>query len=114
MPTSNNGIEGVVLDERTVVSITEMTNVCGIGVETVRLMVSEGMLHPHGERPEQWSFTGTEVQRARRALRLQHDLELNLAGAALALELIDEIDRLRSRVRCLEQHLGAVRDADGG
>jgi hypothetical protein len=32
----------------------------------------------------------------RRALRLQHDLELNLPGAALALELLDEIERLRA------------------
>jgi chaperone modulatory protein CbpM len=113
MPTSNNGIEGVVLDERMVVSITEMTSVCGIEVEVVRMMVSEGVLHPRGAAPEQWSFSGAEVQRARRALRLQRDLELNLAGAALALDLLEEIDRLRSRVRCLEQHLGSVRDADG-
>jgi chaperone modulatory protein CbpM len=31
-------------------------------------------------------------------MRLQHDLEINLAGVALALELMDEIDALRERL----------------
>jgi chaperone modulatory protein CbpM len=70
------------------------------------------MLHPRGSAPEHWCFSGIEVWRARRAQRLQQDLELNLAGAALALELLDEVERLRCRVRRLEHQLGGVRDAD--
>ncbi|WP_293469970.1 chaperone modulator CbpM [Polaromonas sp.] len=42
------------------------------------------------------------MQRARVALRLQTDLDVNLAGAALALELLDELDELRARVQRLE------------
>jgi chaperone modulatory protein CbpM len=106
-------LEGVLLDERTVVSLTELTSACGVSREQVRSMVSEGILHPHGSDPEQWRFTGIEVWRTRRAVRLQQDLELNLAGTALALDLLDEVERLRRRVRCLEQHLSSPRDADG-
>jgi chaperone modulatory protein CbpM len=106
------GLEGIVLDERTQLTVAELTRVCGVSVEQVRLMVGEGMLHPAGRDPDQWQFTGVEVWRTRRALRLQHDLELNLAGTALALELLDEIEQLRRRVHCLEQHLGSLRDAE--
>jgi chaperone modulatory protein CbpM len=107
------GIEGMLLDEQTRVSVSELTRVCGVSIEDVRLMVGEGMLQPHdGGSPEKWIFSGVEVRRARRALRLQRDLELNLAGAALALELLDEIDYLRRRVRSLEQYLGGVRDVE--
>jgi chaperone modulatory protein CbpM len=53
-----------------------------------------------------------EVIRVRRAVRLQRDLELNLPGTALALELIDEIEQLRCRVRRLEQQVGGWTDAD--
>ena len=35
------------------------------------------------------------------ASRLQRDLGLNLAGAALALELLEEIDALRARLQAL-------------
>jgi chaperone modulatory protein CbpM len=106
-------IEGVLLDERTVVTLHELTHVCGVSQEQVCSMVREGMLQPRGAEPEQWRFSGVEVRRTRRALRLQRDLELNLAGAALALDLLDEVERLRRRVRCLEQHHGSLRDADG-
>jgi len=39
--------------------------------------------------------------RARRALRLQRDLEIDLTGAALAVELLDEIESLRTRLRAV-------------
>jgi len=111
MAQRQTGIEGVLLDEHTVVSITELTQVCGVDVDQILLMVSEGVLQPtDGAQPEQWHFTGIEVRRARRALRLQRDLELNLSGTALALDLLDEIEQLRRRVRALEHHLGSMRD----
>jgi len=113
MPETISAVEGVILDERTVVTVTELTRVCGLSLEQVQSMVREGMLHPHGAVPEQWCFTGVEVRRTRRALRLQHDLELNLAGVALALDLLDEVEQLRSRVRCLEHQLGRLEDANG-
>jgi chaperone modulatory protein CbpM len=107
MAQRQTSIEGVLLDEHTILSITELTQVCGVDIEQVRLMVGEGMLQPSdGTQPEQWCFTGIEVRRVRRALRLQHDLDLNLPGTALALDLLDEIEQLRRRVRALENHLG--------
>ncbi|KAA6186600.1 MerR family transcriptional regulator [Thiohalocapsa marina] len=113
MAQHETGIEGVLLDEQTRVSITEMTRVCGVSVEQVRLMVGEGLLQPGGGAgPDNWSFSGVEVRRARRALRLQHDLELNLAGAALALELLEEVEQLRRRVRALEQQHGVICEVD--
>ncbi|EIC21023.1 chaperone modulator CbpM [Thiorhodovibrio frisius] len=105
-------IEGTVLDEGTVVTVTELTEVCHLSFAQIEKMVGEGMLQPQGSRPEQWSFTGLEIQRARRALRLQRDLELNLAGAALALDLLEEIEYLRNRVRRLEHHLGRPTDGE--
>jgi chaperone modulatory protein CbpM len=112
MTMTTTSIEGVVLDEHTLIGIGELTQVCGISTDEVRIMVGEGMLHPLGAEPRQWRFTGIEVRRARRALRLRHDLELNLAGTALALDLLDEIERLRERVECLERYLDHPVDAD--
>jgi chaperone modulatory protein CbpM len=36
------------------------------------------------------------------ALRLQRELEVNLAGAALALELLERIDQLNARLRVVD------------
>ncbi|MBK5963276.1 MerR family transcriptional regulator [Thiocystis minor] len=102
-------IEGIVLDEAVTVSLTELTQLCGANGRVIELMVVEGMLRPQGGQPEDWRFSGEEVRRARRAVRLQRDLDLNLAGAALALDLLDELDRLRERLHALERQLGETR-----
>jgi chaperone modulatory protein CbpM len=102
MTTTASDLEGVVLDERVTVTFTELTQLCGSDDEVVRLLVAEGVLHPLGVRPEDWRFSGVEIRRARRALRLQRDLELNLAGTALAIDLLEEVEALRARIQALE------------
>ncbi|MFA6111776.1 MAG: chaperone modulator CbpM [Candidatus Latescibacterota bacterium] len=95
-------LEGLVLDERLTVTVTELTYLCRLDEPMVYLMVSEGVVHPSGSRPEEWRFSGVEILRARRALRLQRDLEINLAGVALALDLLEEVEALRARLHTLE------------
>ncbi len=100
-------IEGVVMDEGFVVTLAELTQLCGSSGRTLQLLVGEGVLRPRaGGAPGEWRFDGVAVQRARRALRLRHDLELNLSGTALALDLLDELEALRERIRALEHQLG--------
>jgi chaperone modulatory protein CbpM len=41
------------------------------------------------------------MRRATVALRLQRDLGINYAGAALVLQLLDDIEALRARIRIL-------------
>jgi chaperone modulatory protein CbpM len=108
MTATASDIEGVVLDERVTVTFAELTQLCGSDGEVVRLLVAEGVLHPLGARPEEWRFSGVEIRRARRATRLQRDLDLNLSGTALALDLLDEVEALRSRIRALEALLAAT------
>jgi chaperone modulatory protein CbpM len=98
-------VEGVVLDEGLTVTLAELTRMCGSNGRTLHLMVTEGLLRPQGTAPQEWRFNGLEIRRARRAVRLRRDLELNLAGTALALDLLDEVEGLRERIRVLERQL---------
>jgi chaperone modulatory protein CbpM len=43
----------------------------------------------------EWRFSGAALRRARIALRLERDLGVNLPGVALALDLLEELQRLR-------------------
>lgn len=54
---------------------------------------------------EQAVFDLEQLDRIKTALRLQRDLEVNLAGAALILDLLDELHDLRTRAEILERHL---------
>lgn len=84
-------------------SFSEVCGRCRLTGEDLQAMVEEGLLHPQGQGPAQWRFSTDELLRAKTALRLQHDLGLNLPGVALALDLLDELQSLRARVRLLEK-----------
>ena len=99
---NTNVLNGIVLDEETVLSLGDLCNACSRHAEWVVELVDEGILQPVGRNPEQWRFPGTSLQRARTAMRLQRDLKINLAGVALALDLLDEIESLRALIYRLE------------
>ena len=91
-------LSGTLLDEQVHLSLTEFCQACSSGTEWVIELVEEGILEPSGEESSRWSFPGNTLSKAQRARRLQHDLDINLAGVALVLDLLDEIETLRSRV----------------
>jgi chaperone modulatory protein CbpM len=92
---------GIILDEQAQLTLAELTRACAVHAELIIEQVDEGVLTPVGSEPLRWRFTGTHMRRARMALRLQHDLGLNLAGAALAVQLLDEVEALRARLRAM-------------
>lgn len=94
--------QGVLLDDDLEISFSELCATCHVHAELVIQLVEVGALEPFGKEQAQWRFSGTAIRRLMRALKLQQDLDINLAGAALALELLDEIDRLHDRLRVLE------------
>jgi len=53
---------------------------------------------------DETTFDLDQLNRIKTALRLQRDLEVNLAGAALILDLLDELHDLRTRSAILEKH----------
>ncbi len=95
-------IIGTVVEEEVTYSFAELCERCEMPPEELIAMVQEGMLEPHGETPEEWVFPGSALRRLRAALLLQRRMEVNLPGVALALDLLDELRRLRAQVEALE------------
>lgn len=92
-------------DETFEMTLIEIADRGAVKTELVIQMVHEGILEPHGDAPQEWRFRGPDLLRLNRALRLLRDLELNLPGAALAVDLLDELDELRARIDSLEKGL---------
>jgi len=92
-------IQGVVVEEEVQLTFTELCRACNAEIDHVMTWVVEGVLTPIGESPQNWLFSGDSLRRARLAQRLSLDLEINPPGVALALDLLDEIAALRSRLR---------------
>src|SRR4051812_19943217 len=94
-------LKGVILEEQVEVTLAEISRSCAVHAECIIELVEEGVLAPHGREPRAWRFDGIQIRRASVALRLQRDLGLNLAGVALALDLLDELNALRTRLNVL-------------
>jgi chaperone modulatory protein CbpM len=90
-----------ILEEQTRLTLADLCRACAVHAERIIELVDAGVLEPQGREPARWIFAGASLHRARKALRLQRDLDIDLAGAALALELMDEIESLRARLRAM-------------
>lgn len=90
---------GELIEDDAIVTLAELCSRCGVTAETIVTLVDEGVLEPHGRTRTQWTFAVTSVHRAWTAIRLQRDLDVNLSGVALALELLDRIEALEARLR---------------
>lgn len=94
-------LSGIILEELTELTLAELCQACAVHSESIVELVDEGVLAPLGREPHRWRFSGIHMRRATVALRLQRDLGVNLAGAALALQLLDEVEALRARLKVL-------------
>jgi chaperone modulatory protein CbpM len=91
-------LTGTVVETDELLSIEELGRLCAADAARIAELVEEGIVATAGGVAPHWRFAGGAVRRARVAVRLQRDLEINLAGVALALDLLDEIDALRRRL----------------
>jgi chaperone modulatory protein CbpM len=96
-------LSGSILEEEPSITLGDLCNACSVRAVQIVAMVDEGVLDPCGRDPRQWRFSGTSLTRVRVALRLQQDLEVNLPGAALILDLLEEIDALHQRMTTLDR-----------
>lgn len=94
-------LSGEVLEEDVELSLAELCHACQAPAERIVELVGEGVVDPRGRDPARWRFRGVSVRRVRCALRLERDLGVNVAGAALALDLLEELEALRTRLQRL-------------
>ena len=92
----NSLMTGIILDEVTEITIDEITRYCAVEQEKILALIAEGIIEPRGRRPEEWRFSGRELSRAKRAVRIERDLDVNLNAVAIILDLLDRIDELRA------------------
>ena len=95
-------LSGEVLDEEVELTLGELCRACQLPAERLFDLVEEGVIEPLGHDPAHWHFRRVSLRRIRCAQRLERDLHVNVAGAALALELLEKLGRLRARLRRFE------------
>ncbi|MGF1756555.1 chaperone modulator CbpM [Photobacterium sagamiensis] len=88
----------LIAEHEPTLTLVELCRACDTHAEWVIALVEEGILDPRGDRPIHWRFETTCLRRARSAQRMEQDLGLNLPGIAVALDLLDEVERLQRKL----------------
>ena len=96
MPTEDI-LTAYVMDEACL-TLQELCDACAVEPVWVIRHVEEGLLSPMTGAVTSWRFTSASLMRTRRMRSLERDFDAVPELAALMVDLMEEIDRLRARV----------------
>jgi chaperone modulatory protein CbpM len=92
-------VTATLVDDEQLLTLADLCRACGVHAEVIADMVDYGIIEPCGESTGRRQFSGGCLWRVTTVVRLQRDLEVNLAGAALALDLLEELRDLRRQIK---------------
>ncbi|PJD94847.1 MAG: molecular chaperone [Legionella sp.] len=99
--TNNESILlGVVLEDNMSLTVNEVCQQYLIPKALLEEMIQHGLF----EQQHPLHFTAGDLRRLESACRLHRDLDINLPGVALVLELLEEMEAMRQELRILKKH----------
>lgn len=98
-------ITAVILDEHDTLSFVEVCEQLNVAHDDLLRLLEHGIAGHSSLIHEQMQFNHTMLTRIQTAIRLQRDLGINEPGAALALDLLDELTEIRETLRILQRHV---------
>lgn len=111
----NKVLTGVLLDEATL-TVEELAHACAVEPRWVEVRVQAGLLNFAAGETGVWRFASAELVRARRLVTLERTFEANEDVAALVVDLIEEVQQLRTRLQAAgvapQQRLGSGSPGD--
>jgi chaperone modulatory protein CbpM len=94
---------GEVLSEDHKLTLQDICESCGLSESTVRTYIEESVIEVQGDDVTLWRFSEVSVVQIQKVHRLERDLRLNPAGAALTLELMSQIEDLKNQLKRFQQ-----------
>ncbi len=91
-------LAGVVLDE-VALTVEDLAWACAVEPGWIVERVEAGLLGSASMQSVEWRFVSTDLARARRLAALERDFDANQELAALVVDLIEEVGRLRGRLK---------------
>lgn len=81
-------------------TVREMMDALNLSPDFMHHLIEYHIIEVHDDRVDP-----NAIKRIQRAKRLQRDLEINYAGIATILDLLDELEDLRAHTAIIERHL---------
>jgi len=92
-------ITAYVVDDEACLTLEQLCDACAVEPPWVIHHVEEGLLLPVTGPVDNWRFSSTCLARTRRMRTLERDFDAVPELAALMVDLLEEVEALRARVR---------------
>ena len=106
--TAQQQAEWMWLDERTTVTLSELSRFCAISPTEVDELVEYGALLPLVQEREELVFSAQCIAPLRIAGKLRLDFDLDMFSVAMLLGYLNRIEALERQVQSLQAHLPAA------
>ena len=96
-------LKGIIVEQSTPLNLGELCQAVRLQTKVVIEMVEHQLIEPEGSTPDSWRFDNVCLKRAKIAASFYHDLEVNMPGICIALDLLERIEYLEQRLQTLER-----------
>ncbi len=93
--------------------ISVAARMVGLHAQTLRYYERVGLVMPSRSGGRQRLYSVADVERLRRIKTFTDEMGANLAGAEIALKLIDRINELEAQIETLTQEVARLRSTEG-
>lgn len=83
-------ISGEVLNAEYKLTLLELARACAVDHNYIVQLVEFGILAPEQATSSQWRFSDKALKRTKISIRLQRDLDVNMQGIAVILDLLEQ------------------------
>ena len=94
--------------------ISVAARIVGVHAQTLRHYERIGLIWPSRTTGKQRMYSMADIERIKRVRTLTDDMGMNLAGAEVALKLMDRVDELEQEVERLMQTVENLKRAQPG
>ncbi len=98
-------LTGVLVDDTLSITFIDLCRQYGIPEEILLEMLEHGLIADITVPNKQIVFEPSHLKRILSAHRIHRDLGINSPGVILALELLDELDKLQQQLDILQRHI---------
>ena len=103
MTPSNTLPMAEIIGQELEADLDQVCRLCGLDSAELVDWLREGVVDAQKPAGDHWRFNARQVRRVYVARRLKRDLELDTHALPVVLDLIEEVQTLRRRVRLLER-----------
>lgn len=101
--TEKSILTSIIIEETTTFTVEEICTRCKIPHELLVQMLEHGLFELNSDLSDNTLIDLKTLKRIEAAFRLHQDLEINMPGISLILELKDELDRLQQELDLLNK-----------